>query len=168
MHESKYIEGNEIPSFDEKVTETIRSCPVDGGGNTMVVGVKNLNGDVYRILQVTGMGAYIHITSDLSSIGLIDELAESMFGKDGLDSLFMVSDELRVSSVYEIQPKSPFGEIEKERAELQALPDTERKSIIQSRLGQGIFRKALIEYWQGCAVTECTFIPILKASVVVK
>ena len=164
MLESKYIDGIEIPPFDEKVTEAIASYPIDGGGKTMVVGVQNLGGEVYRVIQVTGMGAYINITSELSSLGLIDELAESIYGQNGLDSLFVASDELRQESINAIQPKSSFEEIEEESSELQALPETERKSIIQSRLGQGIFRKSLIEYWQGCAVTECEFHPLLKAS----
>lgn len=164
MLESMYIDGTEIPPFDEQVTKAITSYPIDGGGKTMVVGVQNLDGDVYRVIHATGMGAYINITSELSSLGLIDELAESIFGQNGLDSLFVVSDELRLASIHAIQPKSSFEEIEAESAELLALPETERQSIIQSRLGQGVFRKLLIEYWQGCAVTECEFPPLLKAS----
>ncbi|ODB95163.1 hypothetical protein A3197_17535 [Candidatus Thiodiazotropha endoloripes] len=164
MLESKYIEGIDIPPFDKKVTEAIESYPIDGGGKTMVVGVQNLDGDVYRVIQATGMGAYINITSELSSLGLIDELAESIFGQNGFDSLFVVSGELRKSSINATQPKPSLEEIEEEISLLQSLPETEGKSIIQSRLGQGIFRNSLIEYWQGCAVTECEFLPLLKAS----
>lgn len=164
MLESKYIEGIEVPPFDDKVTGAIESYPIDGGGKTMVIGVGNLAGNVYRVIQATGMGAYINITSELASIGLIDELAESIYGQNGLDSLFVVSDELKKSSINAMQPKSSFEEIGEESAALQALPETERKSIIQSRLGQGVFRKCLIEYWKGCAVTECKFSPLLKAS----
>ena len=102
------------------------------------------DGDVYNVIHATGMGAYINITSELSSLGLIDGLAESIFGENGLDSLFVVSDELRQTSINAIQPKSAFEEIEAESTELQPLPETERQSIIQTRLGQGIFRKALI------------------------
>ena len=144
MLETKYIEGIDIPPFDEQVTKAIDSYPIDGGGKTMVVGLQNLDGDVYKVIHATGMGAYINITSELSSLGLIDELAESIFGENGLDSLFVVSDELRQASINAIQPKSAFEEIEAESTELQPLPETERQSIIQTRLGQGIFRKALI------------------------
>ena len=32
---------------------------------------------------------------------------------------------------------------------------TEKDSIVKSRIGQGIFRKGLIEYWHGCAISQC-------------
>ncbi|MCR5076902.1 MAG: HNH endonuclease [Prevotella sp.] len=41
---------------------------------------------------------------------------------------------------------------------------TERTAIIQARVGQGLFRSRLIEYWHGCSVSACTFLPILMAS----
>ena len=44
------------------------------------------------------------------------------------------------------------------------MPETERKAVIQSRIGQGIFRSKLIAYWNGCAVTGCGAIEVLKAS----
>lgn len=44
------------------------------------------------------------------------------------------------------------------------LSETERKSIILSRIGQGQFRAQLIRYWGKCAVTNCQRIEILRAS----
>lgn len=44
------------------------------------------------------------------------------------------------------------------------LTETEKTTIIQSRIGQGLFRKNLIEYWQGCSVTGCSKIDLLIAS----
>lgn len=42
---------------------------------------------------------------------------------------------------------------------------TEKKAIIQSRVGQGKFRDLLIEYWSGtCAITGTTSRPMLRAS----
>lgn len=32
---------------------------------------------------------------------------------------------------------------------------TEKDSIVKSRIGQGIFRNNLIEYWHGCAISQC-------------
>lgn len=43
-------------------------------------------------------------------------------------------------------------------------PVTEKENVILSRVGQGLFRKKLIVYWGGCAVTSCKIINILKAS----
>jgi len=44
------------------------------------------------------------------------------------------------------------------------IPATERDAIVKSRIGQGRFRNKLINYWQGCAVTECLTTPLLLAS----
>jgi predicted restriction endonuclease len=46
-----------------------------------------------------------------------------------------------------------------------ALPNTERQQLIQARIGQGLFRNQLIDYWEGeCCLTGCELQSILKAS----
>lgn len=60
--------------------------------------------------------------------------------------------------------------IEKEKNEIVKLEEdlvlqnTERTSLVQSRIGQGTFRSSLIKYWGGCSVSGCTFLPALIAS----
>ncbi|OUO24034.1 HNH endonuclease [Bacteroides sp. An322] len=44
------------------------------------------------------------------------------------------------------------------------LTTTEKEALIQSRIGQGIFRKSLIKFWQGCAISHCSMTDILVAS----
>lgn len=41
---------------------------------------------------------------------------------------------------------------------------TEKDSIVKSRIGQGIFRKGLIEYWHCCAISQCPLTWMLIAS----
>jgi hypothetical protein len=41
---------------------------------------------------------------------------------------------------------------------------TETEAIVKSRVGQGRFRKQLIDYWKGCAVSGCKNTILLKAS----
>lgn len=49
--------------------------------------------------------------------------------------------------------------------DLVTLPETERESVIKARIGQGIFRKELIEMWGGaCAVTGIRLPNLLRAS----
>lgn len=45
-----------------------------------------------------------------------------------------------------------------------SISETEHESIVKSRIGQGYFRNKLIEYWQGCSVTQCRTISLLMAS----
>lgn len=44
------------------------------------------------------------------------------------------------------------------------LSETEKKNLINSRIGQGDFRKNLISYWKSCSVTKHKQIDILIAS----
>lgn len=44
------------------------------------------------------------------------------------------------------------------------LDKTTTETVVQSRLGQGQFRSSLVSYWRGCAITNCQFISILRAS----
>ena len=44
------------------------------------------------------------------------------------------------------------------------LSETEKKNLISSRIGQGDFRKNLIQYWNGCSITQHMQIDILIAS----
>jgi len=44
------------------------------------------------------------------------------------------------------------------------LSNTEKESLILSRVGQGRFRKKLIEYWESCPVTKCEDSNLLVAS----
>lgn len=41
---------------------------------------------------------------------------------------------------------------------------TKKDSIVRSRIGQGIFRNNLIEYWHGCAISQCPLTWMLIAS----
>ncbi len=44
------------------------------------------------------------------------------------------------------------------------LSDTERDSLVKSRIGQGLFRQYLLDYWGECAVTGCKNSTLLRAS----
>jgi predicted restriction endonuclease len=43
------------------------------------------------------------------------------------------------------------------------LSSTERKALIDSRLGQGMFRDAVVNYWKACALTRYQRVDLLKA-----
>lgn len=62
-------------------------------------------------------------------------------------------------------PTLPLCEYE---AEVGALGETEADRLVKQRIGQGIFRKALLRYWDGqCAVTGITQPELLRASHIV-
>lgn len=60
-------------------------------------------------------------------------------------------------------PDAPLTEFERETRGLPQTTETERLTI--QRIGQGIFRRALVEYWDGrCAVTGINDPALLRAS----
>ena len=67
------------------------------------------------------------------------------------------------SDYYKRMEDSIIGEIRKVNNN-ERLSVTERESIVKSRIGQGSFRKGLIEYWHGCAITQCSLMGMLVAS----
>lgn len=44
------------------------------------------------------------------------------------------------------------------------LKATEKDAIVKSRIGQGLFRNRLMDYWRGCAVSRCPMMWMLVAS----
>jgi len=45
-----------------------------------------------------------------------------------------------------------------------ALSASQRDAIVKARIGQGVFRQRLIDYWSTCAVTGCSEVALLRAS----
>ena len=58
---------------------------------------------------------------------------------------------------------SILSEINKIQAD-KGLKITEKDAIVQSRIGQGSFRRKLIDYWHGCSISACHLTDILVAS----
>lgn len=52
-----------------------------------------------------------------------------------------------------LQDKSVLEDLEQEKSTYESLGRTEREAIIKSRLGQGRFRKLLLDLWGACSVT---------------
>jgi hypothetical protein len=166
MTESKYIVGATIPTFDQDVTRLLQAYPADGGGTSMLVAIENFEGYRYRLISTCGLSAFLYVVGSLAGIGLSDTLAESNSSRDGADAWFVTTEEMARRDPTGLPPP-PTGQASDllcACAELQAMPEAERLSIILSRVGKGAFRTKLIAYWQCCAVTGVTCIPLLKAS----
>lgn len=55
-------------------------------------------------------------------------------------------------------------EAEETVASESAIAETVRIQIIEARVGQGLFRQRLIDYWHACAVSRCNAVGLLTAS----
>lgn len=164
MIASRYIPEELRPSYDEAISHALR-YEIEGGGKDMVIGIENLDGNIYRIITTTGMGAYIHATHALLAIGLKDLLSNSLSGENGFDSRFTPTPEIiKAFQSTQITNTDAASEILALAPEFESLPSTERESIVKSRIGQGIFREKLVSYWNSCSVTGATCIQFLRAS----
>ena len=93
-------------------------------------------------------------------IGLIGELKNML--ADALTTEVALLDAHSFAWILSAQMKN-----ENKLADVQAylnLSSTEREAIVKARIGQGQFRKSLIDYWSVCAVTGCTESKLLRAS----
>jgi hypothetical protein len=161
MIESKYVSAESIPEFDEEVSSLLASYGIEGGGKPMKIAIENFDGRVYRALTTWGLGPFMHVVQALPRIGLKDTLETEANTRGGFDAWFVTTpDTVRVAPV----PIDQASDILSELDAFQALPETERRSLILSRVGQGAFRAKLIEYWRCCAVSGATCVPLLKAS----
>lgn len=57
-----------------------------------------------------------------------------------------------------------IDDLKTHQQEFNSLEQTEKDAITKSRLGQGIFRKRLIELWGGCSITGLSNFSLLRAS----
>lgn len=69
----------------------------------------------------------------------------------------------RLSDYARQQEDTILSEIKKVQND-SVLSTTEREAIIKARVGQGLFRKKLIEYWQGCSISTFSHYDLLIAS----
>jgi len=167
MIESKYIEGVLVPEFDSEVSRKLQSYEIEGGGNLMKIAIENFDGNAYRLISTWGLGPYFHVVQSLHELGLRDSLDGKFESRNGTDAWFVPSADMAQpvhEPFSEPLPLDQASDILGKLEALQELPETERKSVILSRVGQGEFRSKLIDYWKGCAVTGAACIPLLKAS----
>lgn len=82
-----------------------------------------------------------------------------------IQSLEKIRDDyLRNKPILDTPKPTALQEIEQLKDSYANLQETTRQAIVQSRIGQGQFRASLVQYWQGCSVTGCKQIELLRAS----
>jgi len=72
--------------------------------------------------------------------------------------------QFRIEALSGASESDPFEDVERHEGEFRTLDETTRKAIVQSRVGQGRFRRDVLELWGGCAVTGVADHRVLKAS----
>jgi len=84
---TKYFPAVEIPDFDDQIDEVLERTSFDGGGNSMFLAIENRAGQVYRVVEVIGLGEFMNTVYGLLDLGFIDLLQDKPASKQGYDSL---------------------------------------------------------------------------------
>lgn len=69
----------------------------------------------------------------------------------------------RESDFLKQQEETILAEVKRIRKDT-TIPSTEREAIVKARVGQGLFRQRLINFWKGCSITEFGHYDLLMAS----
>jgi hypothetical protein len=59
---------------------------------------------------------------------------------------------------------NPIHDIQNYKHTYESLAETARETVVLSRVGQGLFRRLLMDYWGSCSVTGCDYEDMLLAS----
>lgn len=86
--QTKLIEGKSLRANDAEILAAVTKEARDGGGNTMVIGIRNEAGQIYRGIQTVGMGEFMAVVGALVDLGLTDELANAFSMREGCDAIF--------------------------------------------------------------------------------
>jgi putative restriction endonuclease len=112
-----------------------------------------------RIINAKGRGEDIHLFfreihhSPFEYKGLVELASSHLFKNKPSQFVFKL-----------LHDQSAQDDILTHEKELIVLPETERESVVKARIGQGIFRKELLDMWEGCAVTGVKLPDVLRAS----
>jgi hypothetical protein len=94
VHEGKtvnttVIEGKQVAEYDSVVLDAmnlIQPTP-HVSLERLLVGIKNEQGNVYRVIRVSGLGNFLALIEKLRDLGFTDELAEAYGDKQGFDAI---------------------------------------------------------------------------------
>lgn len=83
-----YKRGVTIPDYDERVTQALASIELDDGGR-MVFGIRNLEGEIYRVIRIECLGNVMRAVRLLNDAGFVDELKDTyVTNPQGFDGIW--------------------------------------------------------------------------------
>ncbi|MEO7031497.1 MAG: hypothetical protein ABI351_07275 [Herbaspirillum sp.] len=58
---------------------------------TLIIGIRNEAGDIYRIIGADKLGSYMNAVEELADLEMVDELQNATSAVDGYDSIFVLA-----------------------------------------------------------------------------
>jgi uncharacterized protein YutE (UPF0331/DUF86 family) len=85
------LDGIQPPKFDKQIIGNLLLdvAPADEvRQEKMLIGVRNDDGEIYRLIGATKVNSYNNAVEELEDLGLVDELKEADAPQDGWDAIF--------------------------------------------------------------------------------
>lgn len=88
------LDGIQPPKFDKQIIGNLLLdvAPADEvRQEKMLIGVRNDDGEIYRLIGATKVNSYNNAVEELEDLGLVDELKDAEAPQDGWDAIFSES-----------------------------------------------------------------------------
>ena len=85
------LDGNTPATFDKHIIGNLLltvGTPAEVRQEKMLIGVRNEEGDIYRLIGATKVNRFMNAVEELGDLGLVDELQNTEEPKDGYDAIF--------------------------------------------------------------------------------
>ena len=85
------LDGKTPANFDQNIIGNLLldvASSADVRQEKMLIGVRNENGDIYRLIGATKVNSFNNAVEELEDLGLVDELKDAEAPVDGCDAIF--------------------------------------------------------------------------------
>lgn len=91
MLKTSLLDGVQPASFDSQITGNLlleEATPDEVRAEKMLIGVRNEDGDIYRLIGATKVNSYMNAVEELDDMELVDELQDIEETREGCDAIF--------------------------------------------------------------------------------
>ncbi len=85
------LDGMKPAKFDKHIIGNLllnQSTPDEVRQEKMLIGIRNEEGDIYRLIGATKLKSYTNAVEELEDLELVDELQDAEGPQDGYDAIF--------------------------------------------------------------------------------
>ena len=85
------IPAKELSKLDGEILQKLKAQTIAMSAvrkEHMIVGIRNEQREIYRVIGITGLGVFLDAIEQLTSLNLIDELAAATGPHQGYDAIF--------------------------------------------------------------------------------
>lgn len=85
------LEGKKPAKFDKHIIGNLllnAATPDEVRQEKMLIGVRNEDGEIYRLIGATKINSFMNAVEELFDLGLVDELQNTETPQDGCDAIF--------------------------------------------------------------------------------